>query len=73
MVLVSKSTACKTLKNGKTKINKGYREVQTKNGRVMYFTDDAKKPKAEKKPRKKKDSSPVVSVEENPPAVEFEE
>lgn len=72
MVLVSKSTACKTLKNGKTKINKGYREVTTKNGKIMYFTDDAKKPKAEKKPRKKKEEVLAVSVEENPPVVEFD-
>ena len=72
MVLVSKSTACKTLKNGKTKINKGYREVTTKNGKIMYFTDDAKKPKAEKKPRKKKEEVVSVSVEENPPVVEFD-
>ena len=72
MVLVSKSTACKTLKNGKTKINKGYREVQTKNGRVMYFTDDKPDKPKEKKPRKKKEVVAAVSVEENPPVVEFE-
>ena len=72
MVLVSKSTACKTLKNGKTKINKGYREVQTKNGRVMYFTDDAK-PKVEKKPRKKKAVVAAVEVEQQPEIVEFEQ
>lgn len=72
MVLVSKSTACKTLKNGKTKLNKGFREVQTKNGRVMYFTVD-EKPKPEKKPRKKKEAVAAVEVEQQPEVVEFEQ
>ena len=51
MPLVSKATATTTLKNGKVKLNKGFREVETKTGKKMYFSDVKKtteKPKKEK-------------------------
>lgn len=59
MPLVSKATATTTLKNGKTKLNKGYREVHTSNGKIMYFTEDSKK-----KVSKKKVVEPVEESEE---------
>lgn len=75
MVLVAKSVATKVMKNGETRVLKGYREVKTKNNRIMYFSDD-KSPKSDKKPRKKtlkkKEQPMAVSVEENPDIVSFE-
>jgi len=59
MPLVSKATATITLKNGKVKLNKGYREVHTSNGKIMYFTEDSKK-----KVSKKKVVEEVVEVDE---------
>ena len=39
MVLCKKSDAVTTLKNGKEKLNKGYREIESKNGRKMYMKE----------------------------------
>jgi G3E family GTPase len=36
MVLCKKAEAMKTLKNGKEKLNKGYKVVETKNGKIQY-------------------------------------
>ena len=36
MVLCKKAEAVKTLKNGKEKLNKGYKVIETKNGKIQY-------------------------------------
>ena len=48
MVLCKKAEAVKTLKNGKEKLNKGYKVIETKNGKIQYHkinnkSDDNKK------------------------------
>lgn len=61
MVLVSKAIA--TTKQGKVK--KGYRVIDTKNGRQMYFSETAAKKDTEKKDKKvKKDKSVIVETED---------
>jgi hypothetical protein len=67
MPLVSKATATTTLKNGKVKLNKGFREVETKTGKKMYFSDVKKtteKPKKQKveKAEKAEQVEEVVKV-----------
>lgn len=73
MVLVSKAIA--TNKQGNVK--KGYRVIETKNGRQMYFSDSAKKKddnKEKKEKKEKKGKKKVVSSEskEEPLIVDFE-
>jgi len=46
MVLVSKAIAL----NKKGGVKKGFKTIETKNGRIMYFTDDKKVKK--EKPKK---------------------
>ena len=65
MVLVSKATATKTPKNGSIKLNKGFRQVETKNGRIMYFSNTPKG----KTPKK----TEPIKVEENPEVLNFED
>lgn len=66
MPLCKKSDAVTTLKNGKTKLNKGYREVVCTTGRKMYFSEEKKKvdSKVDKKKvvRKKKPVEEPVQV-----------
>jgi hypothetical protein len=60
MVFVSKTTAL----NKKGKVKKGYRQIETTNGRLMYLTDNKKKTKkmgakkVAKKPKKEKKVKP---------------
>jgi hypothetical protein len=87
MPLVSKATATTTLKSGKVKVKAGYKEVETKTGKKMYFSvkkeekpkekskekPKEEKEKVEKKPRKpRKKKQSVLKVEENPDELEFD-
>ena len=65
MVLVSKSIAT----NKKGGVKKGYKVVETKNGRMMYFTDDKKKVDVKDKPKEKKEKK---EKEKNELIVDFE-
>ncbi len=67
MPLAKKSDATKTLKNGKIKLNKGFRQVETKNGRIMYFSES----KTQK--TVKKEVKPVLKVDNDPKELSFED
>jgi hypothetical protein len=59
MVFVSKTTAL----NKKGKVKKGYRQIETTNGRIMYLTNNKKTPIAKNNMAKKMGGKKEVKKE----------
>jgi len=69
MVLCKKSEAVTTLKNGKEKLNKGYREIETKTGRKMYMRESKPVVVPTKKVVRKSKPQSVDDAVDEPPSL----
>lgn len=77
MVLCKKAEAVKTLKNGKEKLNKGYKVIETKNGKIQYHkinkSNDNKKKVKNDIPEVKQNNEPTDEEDNKKDLVLFDE